>query len=178
MTIDIITLVLLAIAAWKGYSRGLIVALFSLVGLIAGLAAALKCSVLVADWLRQQSDISSTWLPFIAFVIVIVVVIVSVRMAANLLEAALDVALLGWLNKAGGMLLYIAGYMLVYSVVLFYATEMGLLQPDTIEASNSYVLIAPWGPQVIEGLGYVIPFFKDMFAQLQEFFGSITNAMQ
>lgn len=178
MPIDIITLVLLVMAIWKGYSRGLIVALFSFIGVIIGLAAALKCSVLVADWLNTKTDISNTWLPFVSFGLVIVVVILLLRAAANLIEAALDVVLLGWLNKAGGILLYMAGYMLVYSVVLFYITEMGLLKPETIADSQTYAHIAPRAPQIINGLGYLIPFFKDMFTQLQDFFGAFADAAQ
>ena len=178
MPIDIITLLLLVMAIWKGYSRGLIVALFSFIGVIIGLAAALKCSVLVADWLNTKTDISNTWLPFVSFGLVIVVVILLLRAAANLIEAALDVVLLGWLNKAGGILLYLAGYMLVYSVVLFYITEMGLLKPETIADSQTYALIAPRAPQIINGLGYLIPFFKDMFTQLQDFFGAFADAAQ
>jgi len=41
MTIDIIALVVLAIAVWKGLQKGLIVGLFSFIGIFVGAAAAL-----------------------------------------------------------------------------------------------------------------------------------------
>ena len=50
MAIDIIFLVLLAMAAFKGFRRGFIVAIFSLLAIVIGLAAAIKFSVLVSAW--------------------------------------------------------------------------------------------------------------------------------
>ena len=176
MAIDIITLILLALAAWKGYSRGLIVAIFSFLGIIFGIAAALKLSVVVAGWLRDSTNISAQWLPFLSFIIVMIGVILLVRWIANLLEVAVEAVLLGWLNKVGGVVLYVIMNMLVYSVVLFYATKMGIIKEPTIEASKTYSIIEPWGPKVIDAIGYVFPFFKDMFLQLEEFFGRLADS--
>ncbi|MBG9376046.1 CvpA family protein [Panacibacter sp. DH6] len=176
MIIDVITLIILAMAVFKGFSRGLIVSILSFLGILIGLAAAMKLSVAVAAWLDDHTGIGTQWLPFIAFLVVLIGVMLLVRWVANLAEAAIEIVLLGWLNKLGGIVFYILLYMMVYSILLFYATEMGLLKPETIEASHTYVLIEPWGPQVISALGYVIPFFKDMFEQLKQFFENMQPA--
>lgn len=173
MIIDVITLIILAMAIFKGFSRGLIVSILSFIGILIGLAAAMKLSITVAAWLDDNTGIGTQWLPFIAFLIVLVGVILLVRWVANLAEAAIEVVLLGWLNKLGGIIFYVLLYMMIYSIILFYATEMGLIKPETIEESHTYTLIEPWGPQVISALGYIIPFFKDMFEQLKEFFGKL-----
>src|SRR6188768_378992 len=99
MFIDIIALILLAMAIFKGYSRGFIVSILSFLAILIGLAAAIKFSVAVAAWLDDNTGISSQWLPFIAFLIVMVGVIILVRWIANLAEAAIEIVLLGWLNK-------------------------------------------------------------------------------
>ena len=48
--IDIIVAITFAYAAFKGYTSGFIVAFFSLIGVLIGLAAAMKLSVALADY--------------------------------------------------------------------------------------------------------------------------------
>lgn len=174
MFIDIIALILLAMAIFKGYSRGLIVSILSFLAIIIGIAAALKFSVAVAAWLQSNTNVAAKWLPFLSFILIMIAVILVVRWMANLAQAAIEVVLLGWLNRLGGIILYVLLYMMVYSVLLFYATQMGFLKDETIKDSQTYAIIEPWGPQVINALGYIIPLFKDMFKDLQDFFGGIT----
>ena len=175
MVIDIITLIIFIMAVWKGYRRGFIVAILSFLAILIGLAAAIKFSVAVAGWLQNNTNIAAHWLPFLSFALIMIAVILVVRWIANLTEAAIDIVLLGWLNKLGGIVLYIALFMMVYSIILFYATQMGLLKTATIASSQTYGLIEPWGPKAIGALGYIIPFFKDMFIDLENFFGTVAQ---
>ncbi|CAN5687534.1 hypothetical protein BH10BAC2_BH10BAC2_03980 [soil metagenome] len=175
MFIDIIALIILAMAIFKGYSRGLIVSILSFLAILIGLAAAMKFSVAVAAWLNDNTSIGSQWLPFVAFIIIMIGVILVLRWIANLAEAAIEIVLMGWLNKLGGIILYVLLYMMVYSIILFYATQMGLLKEETLQASQTYAIIEPWGSKAINALGYIIPFFKDMFTDLQQFFGSVAD---
>ena len=48
--------------------------------------------------------------------------------------------------------------------------QMRIISDKTATDSIVFNFIEPWGPVVINGLGTVIPFFKDMFAELEEFF--------
>ena len=58
MVIDIIFVILLLLAVIKGYQRGLIVAVFSLIAFIIGLAAAMKLSTVVAGHIGGAVKIS------------------------------------------------------------------------------------------------------------------------
>ena len=174
MILDIILAILLVFAVIKGYQRGLIVGIFSFIAVIIGLAAAIKLSTVVARYLGKAINISNEWLPIISFAVVFIIVILLIRWGANALESAVEVAMLGWLNKLGGILLYAAIYIIVFSVILFYSDQMGILKPETIEKSASWPIVHPWGPKVINGLGSVIPIFSDMFNELKEFFGGVS----
>jgi membrane protein required for colicin V production len=175
MFIDIIFIILIIGAVFKGYSRGLIIAVFSFVAIIVGLAAAMKFSTVVADWLQNSTHIAKHWLPFIAFALVMVGVILLIRLAANLMQKSVEFMLMGWLNKMGGIILYMGLYITVYSVILFYADKMQLLKPETIQASKTYSFIEPWGPKAVNGFSFIIPFFKDMFTHLETFFESLVT---
>lgn len=175
MIIDILFAGLLVIAVIKGWRRGLIIAIFSVIGLIVGIAAALKLSTVAAGYLKDSTSISAQWLPFISFALVFIAVVLLIRWGANLLEATLNVALLGWVNKLGGIVLYVIIYTLSFSVLLFFAQQLKLFNENTILQSVTYSYIQPLGPMVIEGFGKLIPIFKGMFAELEDFFARLAQ---
>ncbi|MBS1916378.1 MAG: CvpA family protein [Bacteroidetes bacterium] len=178
MTIDIILLILLIMAVFKGLQRGLIAAVFSVLALIIGLAAAIKLSAVVAVYLKDTIHVSAKWLPVLAFVLIFIAVIILVRWAASLIQAAVDFAWLGWANKLGGVLLYAMIYTIIFSIILFYGTKAGIISSQAIASSKTYAIVEPWGPKLIDGIGAVVPVFKDMFKQLEEFFDHISHEIK
>ena len=178
MILDIITLLILLWAVFKGISQGLVVALFSLLAVVVGVAAALKFSVFTADWLGTQVSISQKWLPVVAFLLVFIVVVIGVNLIGKLLEKSFELAFLGWLNKAGGILFFALLHLLLWSVLLFYLAKTGIITEKSMEESNTYAIIAPWGPKAMEWMGQFIPVFQDMFKDLGKFFDSLPNHVE
>jgi membrane protein required for colicin V production len=177
MVLDLLFAITMVLALVKGYRRGLIVGLFSLVAVIIGLAAAMKLSVVAAAYIGSAVKISDQWLPVVSFAVVFIAVVLLIRLGANAIEKLVEVALMGWINKLGGILLYAVIYTLVFSVLLFYAEKVHILKPDTISQSVTYSFVQPWAPKAINGVGSVIPVFKDLFGQLESFFDGIANDM-
>ena len=137
MFIDTVLAVLLIIAIFKGFSKGLIVAVFSLLAFMIGLAAAVKLSAVVAGYFCDTVSVSEKWLPFVSFIIVFLVVVIIVRIGAKIIEKTVQVAMMGWLNRLGGMLFYALIYVIIYSIILFYAAQLQILKPDTISNSET-----------------------------------------
>lgn len=177
MLIDIVFAIIIIIAALKGYQKGLILAVFSLVAFIIGLAAALKLSAVVANYLQGSLNVSARWLPVISFAVVFLGVVLLVRWGGKLVEKTFQAVLLGWVNRIGGIVLYAALYITIFSIFLFYAEKIQLLAPDTIKASATYSFVQPWGPAVIDNFGKVIPIFKDTFSDLEQFFGGMAGKL-
>ena len=173
MIIDIAFVIILVLAIFKGLRKGLVLGIFSLLAFIIGLAAALKLSVVVAGWLQNSTGSLSKWLPLISFMIVFIGVVLLVGLVGRMIKRTMQFAMLGWLDRLGGVVLYVAIYTIIFSVFLFFAEKLFLIQPSTIQESSTYSYIAPWGPKVIDNLGKIIPLFKDMFTQLQDFFGNL-----
>jgi len=164
-------------AVVKGYQRGLIVAVFSLIAFVIGLAAAMKLSTIVAGYIGKAINISDRWLPVISFAVVFILVALLVRWGAGIVQRTIEIALLGWVNRIGGILFYAMLFITVFSVILFYALQIKILKQETINASVTWPFIRPWGPRAIDSFAVVIPFFKDMFGQLESFFGNISDKM-
>lgn len=175
MILDLIFVVILILALYKGYQRGLIVGIFSFLAIIIGLAAAIKLSTVVAGYIGQAVKVSDQWLPVISFAAVFIIIVLLVRLGANAIQRTAEVAMLGWVNRIGGIILYAALYITVFSVLVFYSEQVHLVKQQTIDKSVSYSFVQPWAPKAINGFGMVIPVFKDMFAELQKFFGGVSD---
>ncbi|HEY6506287.1 MAG TPA: CvpA family protein [Chitinophagaceae bacterium] len=175
MVLDLVFVVILVLAIFKGYQRGLIVGIFSFVAVIIGLAAAIKLSAVVAGYIGKAVNVSDGWLPVISFAVVFIIVVLLVRLGANAIQRTVEIAMLGWVNRLGGIILYAAIYITVFSVIIFYAEQLQLIKQQTIDKSVTYSFVQPWGPKAINGFATFIPVFKDMFAQLEQFFGGISE---
>jgi membrane protein required for colicin V production len=175
MLLDLIYVIIIVLAIFHGYRRGLIVGLFSLVAVIIGLAAAMKLSIVAGGYISRVINISKEWLPIISFALVFLLVVLLIRWGAGAIQKMVEMVMLGWANKIGGILFYVAIYTIVFSVLLFYAEQMKLLQPETINKSVTYSFVQPLGPKVINGLGSIIPVFKNMFGELEQFFDGVAK---
>jgi membrane protein required for colicin V production len=175
MFIDFIVVVLLIIAIFKGLSKGLIVGIFSFLAIIIGLAAALKLSALAASYLGENVNISQRWLPVIAFAVVFIIIVLLVRLAAKALESITRIVMLGWLNRLGGVFFFSLIYLFIFSIILFYAGNLNLLNKETVQHSIVFPYLQPLAPGIINGLGSVFPFFKNMFVELSSFFENLSH---
>ena len=178
MFIDIVFLLLMLLACVKGYSKGMIVALFSVIGFIAGLAAAVKLSVYATQKLSGTFNTAGKWLPFISFLLVFLIVVMLVHLGGRLLQKSVEMLMLGWLNRIGGIVLYALLYSILLSILLFYAVQLKIISAETVVASRAYLYIQPLGPKVMDSLGSIIPVFKDMFTQLEVFFEKVPGVIQ
>jgi len=100
-----------------------------------------------------------------------------VRMGARWVQKTIELAWMKWLNRLLGVIFYVVLYIITFSVILFYATQINLIKQDTIQASHTYRFIQPWGPYVMEGFGNIFHFFRNMFAELEDFFGNFSKKL-
>ncbi len=175
MIIDIIFIVVVIWAIINGFKKGLIIGVFSVIAFIAGLAAAIKLSTVVAGYIGKAVRISDQWLPIISFAVIFLVVVLLVRLGAKLIQKSVELAMLGWINRLAGILLFVALYIVILSVILFYADQIDLIKPETKNTSVFYQYIEPFGPKVIDWVGKIIPLFKGMFNDLKDFFGNVSQ---
>ena len=175
MVIDIAFSIVMLIAVYKGFSQGLIVAVFSFLAFIIGLAAALKLSVAVAHYLESSEYTGAKWLPVLSFILVLVIVSLLVNIIARILKKTFQIAMLGSFDRIGGIIFYVIIYTIIFSVFLFFAEKTKALSASTIATSWVYDYISPWGPKIIDSMGKIIPIFKDLFFQLQAFFENVSH---
>jgi membrane protein required for colicin V production len=96
--LDLLLLLIIALAAGRGYKRGFIIEFCSFLALWLGVYAALHFSAPVARWFALEEERSIT-----AFLITFVAVLVLVHLLARALTLLIDLAQMGWANKLAGV---------------------------------------------------------------------------
>ena len=168
MKIDVLFLLLMVLAVFRGVKHGFIISVCSVLAIFIGLVAAMQLSASVAA--RLSNSAHDRWWPALAFLLIFLGVVIVVRLGARLAEKAVDLAMMGWLNKLAGVLLYAAIYTIILSVVFFYAVQLHLIATRTLSSSVTYRFVRPWGRVVIDEFGKFVPWFKGIFVRLEDFF--------
>ena len=116
--IDIILVIPMAWLAFRGFKRGLVVELFSLLALIAGVYAALYFSDYAAKFLIENFSLNEDYVPIISFILTFIGVVVIVYFVGKLLEKLVDMVALGVLNKLAGAVFGILKAAIFLSIII------------------------------------------------------------
>ncbi len=173
MTLDIISLAVIALFFVRGFFKGFIVAVFSVVAILLGVLVSLRLSQELAGWMSAKGLGTGAWIPVLAYVILFVGVIIIVNMIARMLQKLLENMMLGLMNKIAGGVLYAVFSILLWSIMLWLGTRTGIITPENIASSKTYSFLQPVAPWFFEHTGNMIPFVKNTFSGLQHFFDSV-----
>ena len=140
--IDIIILVCCVPALIHGFSKGFVSQAVSLVSLILGAWLSFKFSVPFGDWLKSFADLPGTVLHVIAFALILVIVMLLMGLIGKLIEKAVKIVMLGWLNKLLGVVFALFKAVLVIGLVIILLDAIYNLIPffssDTLKESILY----------------------------------------
>jgi membrane protein required for colicin V production len=106
---------------------------------------------------------------------VFILIVLLVGLGARMIKKTLQFAMLGWLDNLGGVVLFIILYTIIFSIFLFYGEKLLLIKPDMVRDSKVYPYIYEWGIKAVNNIGNIMPWFKDMFAQLESFFDGLAK---
>ena len=72
--LDFILLVPVVIGAWKGFKKGFIIEVFTLLALFAGIYGAIHFTDYIAEILKENLSVESEYMPIIAFLVTFLLV--------------------------------------------------------------------------------------------------------
>lgn len=177
MIIDTIFFVCLLIFLIRGYSKGVVVALFSVLAVILGITGALKLSGLLSAFLFDGGEKGGKWAPFLSYILVFILIVWLVKLAAALIQKSFELVALGWINRICGAVLYAFLVSVVCSSVLWMFNRMGMIGTETKSASFVYGFIEPLAPRVFSLIGTLLPFAKHIFDDLSGFFDTVNQKL-
>lgn len=143
-TVDIVLGIILLLAFYSGFKKGLFVALASLVGLIAGVFGALYFSDFAGAYISRWFDWSDQLTKLASFAVTFLVIVIVISMAGKFLTKIANFAALGLLNKLLGGVFSTLQYAFIISVVFMFFTGSNLTgYVISEEKKNSSILYAP-----------------------------------
>lgn len=101
--VDIIIVVPLIYAAWRGFKKGLIIEVFTLLALLVGIYAGIHFSDWTSARIEEYFDFDANYLPVIAFTVTFLAVGAMVFFAGKMLEQMVKVVNLSPINKIMGV---------------------------------------------------------------------------
>ncbi len=140
--IDILILIPLAYAAWKGFQKGFIIEVFTLLAFFVGIYAAINFSDYAAEKITGEIDVNTVYLPTIAFTLTFLAVGGMVFFAGKAIEKVVKITALSPMNKMGGLVFGALKMVLIVSVLLSilesYSEKNEMLSTETREESVLY----------------------------------------
>ena len=118
-SIDIVLAVILVWSLWRGFRKGFIVKIASLIALIAGIFAGFHGSDGLGQWLHDELDWPESVLSLTAFILAFILVVIGVHILAKMIEKIVDLSSLGLVNKLAGMALGFIQMVCLLSILTF-----------------------------------------------------------
>ena len=100
---DILAGIVLLLAAYKGFKRGLVFELISIAGLIIAIYFAFKFSDIAESYLLQYAKDIEKFIPLISFIIVFFIILLVIVLMGKVVEKLLNFTGLGIFNKLFGL---------------------------------------------------------------------------
>ncbi|MBW6459157.1 MAG: CvpA family protein [Bacteroidales bacterium] len=150
--LDLLILVPIVWGCIRGFSKGFIIELATLAGLVLGIMAAFYFASSAAALLREYFTFNENVARITAYVLIFITVMLLAYIIGKIIEKVVDMMALGWLNKILGALVGIVKGAVVASLLLFIIVTFDInekiIPRQTKERSMFY-----------QAVSKVVPFF-------------------
>ncbi|MCB0402911.1 MAG: CvpA family protein [Flavobacteriales bacterium] len=153
---DILIIIPLLWGGFKGFKKGLIVEVASLLALFLGVWGGVKFSSVSAHYLGEMFSISEKLMPLISFSLTFILIVILVFLLAKLIQKLAKAVALSTINKLAGMAFGVLKFTLIISIILTLVnninSEIGFIEPEMEESSLLYKPVSSLAPAIIPGL--------------------------
>lgn len=170
--LDILLLLPLGIGAVKGYRRGLVLEVASLLAFVLAVVGGLSLLSAAVPLVRHYVGDAFGMLPLVSFALVFVAIMWGVHLLGGLLKTAVHLTPLGVLDNLLGGLAGVAKWVLGLSLLLHGTGLAGLrlFSPGLVAGSQVLPIVQQATPMALELTGYVLPFAQDLLARMRTAF--------
>ncbi len=167
-TFDIIVVVAVVLAGIKGYQRGFIIEVFSLLAFFIGLFIALKLTFPIAMKFFGSSD--AFWLiALVIFIALFLLLVWGIKHLAESIKKVVDFTLAGIIDNLLGVGISIVKWLFIVSVAIWVLNSIDINIPHRwVKGSDLYYLIASIAPLTFEAIGGLLPMFEDVLENMQD----------
>ena len=150
--LDIIFLVPLLFALYRGFKKGVIHMIASLAALLLGIFGAIKLRPVFASFLDSVFNISPDHMNVIAFAVAFVTIVLVIHLIAFLVDKLVKAVALNFVNRLLGMAFGLLVTAFVISMILWPINQVNaekqIIKPKHIEGSLLYKPLSGFAPAV------------------------------
>ncbi|MFT4602634.1 MAG: membrane protein required for colicin V production [Arenicella sp.] len=162
--LDILLFIPLVLGAWRGFKKGFIIELFTLLALLVGIYAGIHFSDFMSDILREKLSFTSKYLPAIAFTLTFLAVGAMIYFGGKMFEKAIKLAALGPINKIAGLVFGAVKMLFIMSAILVILESIDekndFIPQDLKDSSLLYGPVKATSLNTIPALKYSSLFIK------------------
>jgi membrane protein required for colicin V production len=155
--IDVVIVIILIIAAIRGFSNGLIREVASLAALVLGIWGAIKFSNFTAGKLYDYFDMTGRYVGIISFIVTFMVIVIGIHFIGLLVDKLMKAVSMGFFNRILGTAFAVFKSVLVLSVVFVVLNSIdskrSFLPHEKIDSSILYNPIADIVPAIFPLIG-------------------------
>jgi len=116
--LDIIIGIPLIYAIYKGFTKGFIHEIATLLALILGIYGAIHFSGFTAELIQDTFDYESRYMKYIAFVVTFIVIVIVINLIGKFIDTMVEAVALGFVNRLLGVAFGLLKGILILSIVV------------------------------------------------------------
>jgi len=175
MTIlDFIFLIPLAFFIIKGFQRGILIELISVIALIIAIIGCMKLTYLFINMIQGDEN-TSEWLPLFAYLVVFIIIYLVIYFFGKFLEKIIKTVHLNFINRLAGAALGIFKAVFLFSLLVWLLNMVDIFPESIKNKSFFYKYFKPFAPLVIDLVSSLVPVFKDIINQIEAFFDNLVK---
>lgn len=172
IALDILLLVPLGIGAVKGYRRGLVLEVVSLLAFVLGVVGGLSLLSAAVPLVRHYVGDAFGMLPLVSFALVFAGIMWGVHLLGNIVKTAVHLTPFGLLDNILGGVAGVVKWVLGLSLLLYGTSFAGvrLLSPSLVAGSQVLPIVQQATPAALQIMGYVLPIAQDLLVRMRTAF--------
>ncbi len=169
-SIDIIILILLGFFCIKGFFRGFIMEIFTLVGLLLAYVIALREMNSLASLIDSLFHLPPLIANVLSFTFIFLLVVLLCRLLAGALRKLTRWTFLGWIDRGGGIMFGLFKGALVASLLALLVSLVPISDELEREKSDSFLFrpVRSVAPAVFNFIKHTFPKTKDFYDEVSE----------
>ena len=169
--LDIIIAIILLLFGFKGFRKGLIIEVVTLVAFAVGIYGAMHFSDFTAEHLQDFMEINPKYLNTIAFVLTFILLVIGVNLLGRCVTSLVKAMNLNFWNKLGGGVFGLAKGLLLCSTFVLVLNNMqwlGVIKEEVRKESLLYPYVEKTVPYLYKGFDLVKGYAKDLQKEEEE----------
>lgn len=170
MIIDIIAGIAIVLGFVRGYSKGIIGTVFTLVGLILAIVGSMKLSPLFINTMENLMPDSPRLAYILGFLGTFILIFLLIVFIGKRLEGLFKITKLNFINKLVGGAITAMLFLLVYSSILWFLNQARLISEPQKDQSITYLQLEPIPEMARDQFTAMKPVFQEFWNKTIEVF--------